>query len=45
MDIYKYAMQIELDGKHFYHDLVRKINNTGITKNVFSIGEYEKIDQ
>ncbi len=30
MDIYKYAMQVELDGKHFYHDLAKKTNNTGI---------------
>jgi len=30
MDIYKYAMQMELDGRHFYLDLAKKTNNTGI---------------
>ncbi len=30
MDIYKYAMQMELDGRHFYLDLAEKTNNTGI---------------
>jgi len=30
MDIYKYAMQMELDGRHFYLDLAKKTNNKGI---------------
>ena len=42
MDIYKYAMQMELDGKHFYHDLAKKTNNTGITKKVFSMVSAKK---
>ncbi len=36
MDIYKYAMQMELDGRHFYLDLVKKTNNTGI-KNILTM--------
>jgi len=30
MDIYKYAMQMELDGRHFYLDLANKTDNAGI---------------
>jgi len=30
MDIYKYAMQMELDGRHFYLELDRKTNNMGV---------------
>ena len=30
MDIYKYAMQMELDGRHYYLDLAKKTNNAGI---------------
>ena len=30
MDIYKYAMQMELDGRRFYLDLAKKTNNAGI---------------
>ncbi len=30
MDIYKYAMQMELDGRHFYLDLAKKTDNAGI---------------
>jgi len=36
MDIYKYAMQMELDGRHFYLDLAEKINNKGI-KNILTM--------
>ena len=36
MDIYKYAMQMELDGTHFYLDLAEKTNNTGI-KNILTM--------
>jgi len=36
MDIYKYAMQMELDGRHFYLDLAKKTNNTGI-KSILTI--------
>ena len=36
MDIYKYAMQMELDGRHFYLDLAEKTNNTGI-KNILKM--------
>ena len=36
MDIYKYAMQMELDGRHFYLDLAEKTKNRGI-KNILSM--------
>lgn len=36
MDIYKYAMQMELDGRHFYLDLAEKTKNTGI-KNILAM--------
>ncbi len=36
MDIYKYAMQMELDGRHFYLDLAKKTENAGI-KSVLSM--------
>ncbi|GAX59174.1 hypothetical protein SCALIN_C01_0105 [Candidatus Scalindua japonica] len=41
MDIYKYAMQMELDGKHFYHDLSKKTNNTGIKSILTMMAESE----
>jgi len=41
MDIYKYAMQMELDGKHFYHDLAKKTNNTGIKSILTMMAESE----
>ena len=36
MDIYKFAMQMELDGRHFYLDLAGKTNNKGI-KNILTM--------
>ncbi|GAX61479.1 hypothetical protein SCALIN_C22_0193 [Candidatus Scalindua japonica] len=36
MDIYKYAMKMELDGRHFYLDLANKTNNKGI-KNILNM--------
>lgn len=36
MDIYKYAMQMELDGRHYYLDLAEKANNTGL-KNILTM--------
>ncbi|OHB90162.1 MAG: hypothetical protein A3D13_02175 [Planctomycetes bacterium RIFCSPHIGHO2_02_FULL_40_12] len=36
MDIYKYAMQMELDGRNFYLDLAKKVNNTGL-KNILTM--------
>ena len=36
MDIYKYAMQMELDGRHYYLDLAEKTNNKGI-KNILTM--------
>ncbi len=36
MDIYQYAMQMELDGRHFYLDLAKKTNNTGL-KNILTM--------
>lgn len=36
MDIYEYAMQMELDGRHFYQDLAEKTNNKGI-KNILTM--------
>ncbi len=36
MDIYKYAMKMELDGRHFYLDLAEKTNNKGI-KNILTM--------
>jgi rubrerythrin len=41
MDIYKYAMQMELDGKHFYLDLAEKTNNTGIKSILTMMAESE----
>ncbi|MHC4139705.1 MAG: ferritin-like domain-containing protein [Planctomycetota bacterium] len=41
MDIYKYAMQMELDGKHFYLDLAKKTNNTGIKSILTMMAESE----
>jgi rubrerythrin len=36
MDIYKYAMQMEVDGRHFYLDLAEKTNNKGL-KNILTM--------
>jgi len=36
MDIYKYAMQMEIDGRHFYLDLAKKTNNKGL-KNILTM--------
>ncbi len=36
MDIYKYAMQMELDGRHFYLDLAEKTNSKGL-KNILAM--------
>jgi len=41
MDIYKYAMQMELDGRHFYIDLAKKSNNTGIKSILTMMAESE----
>ncbi len=36
MDIYKYAMQMEVDGRDFYLDLAGKTNNKGL-KNILTM--------
>jgi rubrerythrin len=36
MDIYKYALQMELDGRHFYLDMMKKTNNKGL-KNILTM--------
>ncbi|HJO47881.1 MAG TPA: ferritin family protein [Candidatus Scalindua sp.] len=36
MDIYKYAMQMEVDGRHFYLDMMKKTNNKGL-KNILTM--------
>ena len=36
MDIYKYAMQMEVDGRDFYIDLAEKTNNKGL-KNILTM--------
>ncbi|MFQ5787807.1 MAG: ferritin family protein [Thermodesulfobacteriota bacterium] len=36
MDIYKYAMQMEVDGRHFYLGLAEKTNNKGL-KNILTM--------
>ena len=41
MDIYKYAMQMESDGRHFYLDLAEKTNNTGIKSILTMMAESE----
>ncbi len=41
MDIFKYAMQMELDGKHFYIDLAKKTNNKGIKSILNMMAESE----
>ncbi|MHC4269908.1 MAG: ferritin-like domain-containing protein [Planctomycetota bacterium] len=41
MDIYKYAMQMELDGRHFYLDLAKKTNNKGIKSILTMMAESE----
>jgi rubrerythrin len=41
MDIYKYAMQMELDGRHFYQDLAEKTKNAGIKSILTMMAESE----
>ena len=41
MDIYKFAMQMELDGRHFYQDLAAKTENTGIKSILTMMAESE----
>ncbi len=41
MDIYKYALQMELDGRHFYLDLAKKTNNKGIKSILTMMAESE----
>ncbi len=41
MDIYKYALQMELDGRHFYLDLANKTNNAGIKSILTMMAESE----
>ncbi len=41
MDIYKYAMQMELDGRQFYLDLAKQTNNTGIKSILTMMAESE----
>ena len=36
MDIYKFAMQMEVDGRNFYLDMMMKTNNKGL-KNILTI--------
>jgi rubrerythrin len=36
MDIYKYAMQMEVDGRNFYLDMMKKTNNKGL-KNILTM--------
>ncbi|MBS1258482.1 MAG: hypothetical protein MAG551_01541 [Candidatus Scalindua arabica] len=36
MDIYKFALQMEVDGRHFYLDLAEKTNNKGL-KNILTM--------
>ena len=41
MDIYKFAMQMELDGRHFYLDLAKKTKNAGIKSVLTMMAESE----
>ncbi|MGR3294102.1 MAG: ferritin-like domain-containing protein [Candidatus Scalindua sp.] len=41
MDIYKYAMQMELDGRRFYTDLAEKTKNAGIKSILTMMAESE----
>ena len=41
MDIYKYAMQMELDGRNFYLDLAKKTDNAGIKSILTMMAESE----
>ncbi len=41
MDIYKYAMQMEVDGRHFYLDLAKKTENAGIKSVLTMMAESE----
>ncbi len=36
MDIYKYALQMEVDGRDFYLDMMKKTNNKGL-KNILTM--------
>ena len=41
MDIYKFAMQMELDGRNFYLDLAKKTENAGIKSVLTMMAESE----
>jgi len=41
VDIYKFAMQMELDGRHFYLDLAKKTKNAGIKSVLTMMAESE----
>lgn len=41
MDIYKFAMQMELDGRHYYLDLAKKTENVGIKSVLTMMAESE----
>ena len=41
MDIYKFAMQMELDGRHYYLDLAKKTENAGIKSVLTMMAESE----
>jgi len=41
VDIYKFAMQMELDGRHFYQDLAKKTKNAGIKSVLTMMAESE----
>ena len=41
MDIYEFAMQMELDGRHFYLDLAKKTKNAGIKSVLTMMAESE----
>jgi rubrerythrin len=41
VDIYKFAMQMELDGRHFYQDLAKKTENAGIKSVLTMMAESE----
>ena len=41
MDIYEFAMQMELDGRHFYQDLAKKTKNAGIKSVLTMMAESE----
>jgi len=41
VDIYKFAMQMELDGRHYYLDLAKKTENAGIKSVLTMMAESE----